>query len=197
MFEQFEKLFIPFPDDVKTTTPMGKKGEITYVEWYHHIARAWRDFPQGFSTQITKVFEFGGHLVMVIRVTNEATGCYQEASGSAKVDKEKSNYGGATAEAESQALRRAFAKHGLGLEMYMDDEDRHQVEKPARKDQIERMKYLIGLIPKGEDGDELRSLVEKLREEVANALDKEKATLHAISHISTTMDLQGIEYIPF
>lgn len=166
----FEKLFKPFDDSVKSTQTMGKKGAITFVEWYHYIARAAKEFPEGFSTEIRKAFEVGGQLVLIIRVTDLATGAFQEATGSAPVDKQKANYGGASAEAESQALRRAFAKFGLGLEMYMDAEDKVQAVEPtnADPDDIARLKQLA----EATDNKNIQKAIQAARESVGKAIDK-------------------------
>lgn len=142
--ELFAKRFKPFSDKVKKTKSVGGRSDITFVEWSQYLIRGWlHDFPLGFSTEITKVIEVGGvhellvgrkdakkmtlvddrQLLLVIRVCDLSTGTFQEGTGVAPIAKDKSNYGGAAAEAESQGLRRAFAKFGVGLEMYLDDDE--------------------------------------------------------------------------
>lgn len=159
--ELFALRFHPFPDESKKTKSVGGRSDITFVEWHKYIVRGWlADFPEGFSTEITKVVEIGGvnelmfgrkgakemtlvddrQLLLVIRVIDLATGTYQEGTGVAPISKDKSNYGGAAAEAESQGLRRAFAKFGVGLEMYLDDDEFNLVssqfgEAPAAPEQ--------------------------------------------------------------
>lgn len=140
----FEQLFEPFADDVKTTKKMGGKGEITFVEWFEYVVRAHRTFPEGYSKQVVTVKEIGGvqvkpvfdkrekqyvdrlvddrQLLVGVRITDNATMAFQEGLGCAPTGKDGENFGGAMAEAEAQALKRAFANWGLGLEMYMEDE---------------------------------------------------------------------------
>jgi hypothetical protein len=122
MKELFDRLFVPFPDEVKITKKMGKKGNITFVEWFEYVARAHTEFPQGYSKSVTMCKQVGDEMVVCVRISDNATGHFQDALGSAPADKDKDNYGGAIAEAEAQALKRAFANWGLGLEMYMEDD---------------------------------------------------------------------------
>ena len=131
MNKLFEDLFKPFPDAVKETkTVQGTKA--TYVSWIHYVARAHNTFPDGYSKSLVVNNIRGFHvdkktgaesevntLVVTCRITDNRSGAYQEALGSA--DAGKTSWGGAVTEAESQAMRRTFANWGLGLEMYMDD----------------------------------------------------------------------------
>jgi hypothetical protein len=131
MNKLFEDLFKPFPDAVKETkTVQGTKA--TYVSWIHYVARAHNTFPEGYSKSLVvnnvRGFQYDkktgaevevNTLVVTCRITDNRSGAYQEALGSA--DAGKTSWGGAVTEAESQAMRRAFANWGLGLEMYMDD----------------------------------------------------------------------------
>ena len=124
----FKKLFVPFPDVLKATKKQGGSS-ITFVEWYHYVLRAHRQFPEGYSKSITvdqvNGFDKKGDpvatLVTKCRITDNATGAYQEALGSA--DAGKTSWGGAVAEAESMAFRRAMANWGMGLEMYLDNDE--------------------------------------------------------------------------
>lgn len=122
----FGRLFIPFDDDKKKTKRI-KGQEITFVEWVQYIIRAHKDFTGGFSTEVRDITEIasgdGAHIIMTVRVTDIASGMYHESTGMAPATKDKATWGGAAAEAESQALRRAFAHFGLGLEMYLDDDE--------------------------------------------------------------------------
>jgi hypothetical protein len=193
----YTELFKPFADEVKSEQSMGKKGKITFVEWYHYIARAWKTFPEGFSTEITKLATIGDNFVMVVRVIDNQTGIYHEATGSAFAGKDKSNFGGANAEAESQALRRAFAKFGLGLEMYMDAEDFDQADPTqkeavtnATKGQIARMKQLVGAC---KEAGKLKDFVGELREKVESVRDKELHTDFAIDMLENKMREEGID----
>jgi len=127
MTELFNTLFTPFTKAVKQTkTLQGNK--VTFVSWIHYVVRAWNQFPLGYSKKV-RVAEVGGQLVVTVRITDEQSGCYQEALGAA--DATKTSWGGAMAEAESQAFRRAMANFGMGLEMYMDEDERALVDRIA------------------------------------------------------------------
>lgn len=124
--ETFLTLFEPFSDQLKATKKQGGQ-KITFVEWYNYVLRAHRQFPEGYSKSV-EVTQANGYdkegepvatLIVRCRITCLATGAYQEALGSA--DAGKTSWGGAVAEAESMAFRRAMANWGLGLEMYLDD----------------------------------------------------------------------------
>lgn len=125
MTELFNVLFKPFSDKVKQTKKQAGQ-EITFVSWIHYVVRAWHQFPQGYSKDV-RVNEVGGQLVVTVRITDRASGCYQEALGAAPAD--KTSWGGAMAEAESQAFRRAMANFGLGLEMYMDEDEFNRTQR--------------------------------------------------------------------
>jgi len=123
----FNDLFQPFPEELQATKKQGGQ-EITFVEWHQYVLRAHRQFPDGYSKDV-KVTSVQGRdkkgepvstLIVTVRITDVYTGAYQEALGAA--DAGKTSWGGAVAEAESQALRRAFANWGLGLDMYLDDD---------------------------------------------------------------------------
>lgn len=214
----YKVLFEPFPTDVKETQSMGGKGRITYVEWYHYIARAWKDFPGGFSTEVRNVYATGGvvrrlnkdgtfegekyvddrQLIMVVRVTDNATGIYQEGTGSAPLSKPKSNFGGCNAEAEAQALKRAFAKFGLGLEMYMDSQDVEQADPDAEQrtepepEQLQRMKQLVAAC-EGKDNSTIDSLIDAERNAVKAVKDKKFRVGLAIEVLEEAMKKEGIE----
>jgi recombination DNA repair RAD52 pathway protein len=200
----YKVLFEPFPDAVKSQQSMGGKGKITFVEWYHYISRAWREFPEGFSTEIRNVYAVGNsnpetaQLIMVVRVTDAATGLHQEGSGSAPLTKPKKNYGGCNAEAEAQALKRAFAKFGLGLEMYMDEEDKAQADPDAEPiteptiEQIQRMKQLVQLCQEAEDNERLVDLIALERKAVSEVNDKKWRIGMAIELLEDAMKKEGI-----
>lgn len=214
----YKALFVAFPDEVKSTQRMGGKGTITFVEWYHYIARAWVDFPEGFSTEVRNIYATGGvvqkldkegkriedryvddrQLIMVMRVTDNATGIYHEGTGSAPLSKPKSNFGGCNAEAEAQALKRAFAKFGLGLEMYMDAEDVEQADPDAEPrteptaEQLQRMKQLVAAC-EGEDNSVIDSLIDNERNAVKAVNDKKWRIGLAIEALEDAMKKEGIE----
>lgn len=148
----FNRLFEPFEDALKKTKDVAGR-KITFVPWPHYVARAHKEFPEGYSKQIICVKQVDGiaekkdgtrfdtkTLIVGVRITDHQTGTYQEGLGSA--DAGKLAWGGAMAEAESQATRRAFANFGLGLEMYLNDPefdaissmlDDHQYETDERE----------------------------------------------------------------
>ena len=126
-----------------------------------------------------------------MRVTDKATGLYHEATGSAYAEKEKKAFGGANAEAESQALRRAFAKFGLGLEMYMDSQDKEQVAgTEPTKAQVARIKVLVGACG---DDEELGATLAQLRKDVKGAIDKEFTMELATGILVKEMKRKGID----
>lgn len=207
--ELFRKLFEPFADSMKATKKI-KGQQITFVEWYHYITRAWDTFPEGFHTRIVSVNEIGKvwgskdekggekvtddrQLLLVVEVEDHLSGIKHQATGTAPVRKDKAMYGGAAAEAESQALRRAFAKFGLGLEMYMDEEEKEERTTPASKAQINRMRQLVSLIPEDKTYDPLREVLETEREAVSQALDKEFRTGLAIEILERAMLEAGLD----
>lgn len=183
MNELFESLFEPFPNEVKQTKTQGGQS-ITFVSWIHYVIRAWNTFPEGYSKDV-RVTEVGGQLIVTVRITDRKSGCYQEALGAAPA--EKKSWGGAMAEAESQAFRRAMANWGLGLEMYLDDDEWERVartinssapvvqeaeeeaevaakDRPATDRQIEVMKVLGGQLDAlAEEDEELKLFLNKQR----------------------------------
>jgi hypothetical protein len=195
----YRVLFVPFPDDVKSTQSMGKKGRITFVEWYHYVARAWKEFPEGFTKEITKLAVSGDYLLCVVRITDKKTGLYMESTGSAPVSKGSENFGGAAAESEHQATKRAFAHFGLGLEMYMDTEDFQQAdpdaEPPAPRtepepEQLQRMKQLVKVC---DEADALSDLINTERAAVKNVSDKKFRIGLAIEVLEDAMGKEGLD----
>jgi hypothetical protein len=216
----FRVLFEPFPDDVKETQSMGGKGRITYVEWHHYIARAWKEFPEGFSKEIVKVVGIGSvrpnpayafdqehspeiddrQVIITVRITDKATGLYQESTGSADASKKSSNYGGCSVEAEHQATKRAFAHFGLGLEMYMDSEDLEQAHPDAgppqpktepEPEQIQRMKQLVTACSGGSNT--LLDIIQSERHAVRTVNDKKWRIGLAIEVLEDAMKKEGLE----
>jgi hypothetical protein len=136
--------------------------KLDYVEWYHYVMRANKEWEAGFSSEITLLKTEGEYLHMVVRVTDNVTGVRHDGVGLALVEKSKDKgFGGAAPEAYSQALRRAFALHGMGIDMYMDpDELKHwgiaqtqaqtqntpKSEAPLTADQIEDLSRLGKLL---------------------------------------------------
>lgn len=125
MDDRVEELRTPFLPEKEVTKPVyqrGKKtGEVTAVPWHEYVSRLNDLFPDGWESRITHVIESAGYLMMVVEV--EVAGSVHAGTGAAEADKDK--WGGAHAEAYSQAFRRACAHHGLGLYMYKDEEPTH------------------------------------------------------------------------
>lgn len=114
------------PFDPQLVTQRKQGGQVLdYVEWYHYVLRAKAEWPSGFSSDIKMLQTEGDYLYVVVEVTNNDTGEVHSQLGLAQVDKSKvTGFGGAGPEAYSQALRRAFAMHGIGLELYLSDPER-------------------------------------------------------------------------
>jgi hypothetical protein len=108
----------PFPPEVTGKLPTysgGRKtGEVDFVAWHHYSRRLNEVFPLRWSVSISHIDIVGDYLLMVVDVKVE--GASYCGTGQAKADKE--NWGGAHAEAYSQAFRRACAQPGLGLYFY-------------------------------------------------------------------------------
>jgi hypothetical protein len=115
-----DRNLIPFEKNLQETKSVSGRS-LTYVEWYHYVMRATRSWPEGYSSEIRMVKTEGKYLHMVVRAIRNDTGEYHDGVGLADVEKSKDKgFGGAAPEAYSQALRRAFAYHRIGLDMYMD-----------------------------------------------------------------------------
>jgi hypothetical protein len=134
MVELFNTLFKPFANAVKQQTDA--PGSPTFVSWIHYVVRGWNQFPQGYSKEITHIQQITGvdkegnrvdTLIVGVRITDEESLVSQTALGSA--DCGKTSWGGAVAEAESQAFRRAMANFGMGLEMYMDEDEFNRTQR--------------------------------------------------------------------
>lgn len=228
----YQALFEPFDDNLKETKRQGGQ-TITFVGWPAYIDRAHKTFEQGFSYEIRSVTTIGSlykahdddgeeievddrQIVVVARVTDKQSGCYQEATGAAPVAKTKQVWGGALPEAESQALRRAFAKWGLGLEMYLDDDtfntfaDWHDADEPEEdedpedeedeeeeddvvpmtEDQVRRMQNLVAVL----EDNELGHIADAAREKIADAKDQKKVAGLVIRKTKDYLEKEGIEW---
>lgn len=225
----FKQRFEPFPDELKKE----KDGFGTFVEWTQYIVRGYRDFPQGFSTRVVSITQIGGvwlgdvynkktkqyeeqkiddrQVVVVMEVTDRATGITHQATGAAPVSKRKEVWGGAMAEAESQALRRAFAKHGMGLEMYFDDDEFYAIKEelscyedpedpeeyeddgpeatgnPMRDDQVRSLRGLA-IVASEHDKD---SWMDQARNRIREAEDQEEEADRCIEKIRDAMIAKG------
>lgn len=126
--EVFEEMFKPFDKSLVKEKKQGG-AKISFVEWYNYVARAHQLLAEfGFSVEIRGMYEFGGHLFIVIRFIDHERGAHFDNIGCAPVSKDKlKGYGGAGPEAFSQGLRRAMALAGMGLDMYLNDADYEHV----------------------------------------------------------------------
>ena len=107
-----------FPPEVTSKLPVFKGGkkvdEVDFVAWHHYARRLNELFPLGWGVSISRTEIVGEYLLMVVDVK---IGSYSYCgTGQAKADKQ--DWGGAHAEAYSQAFRRACAQPGLGLYFY-------------------------------------------------------------------------------
>lgn len=116
-----------FPDDlVQTKRPAKGAGEVSYVPWYYYAQRLNELEPLNWESEITHVkvvpaTDQQGNdiskLLMVVQVT--INGRTYAGTGTSLAAKE--SWGGAHAEAYSQAFRRACAHAGLGLYFYDEE----------------------------------------------------------------------------
>lgn len=111
-----EDLSKPLPDRfLKTKTLKGN--QITYIDW-HTAVKLLDYFAPGWNYEVRSVTQVGTQLVVVARISIEASDgeFYREATGIE--DEDKTGYGDAASNAEAMALKRAAAKFGLGLYLY-------------------------------------------------------------------------------
>jgi len=198
----FERNFEPFADKHKKTKRQGGS-EITFVEWTRYIIRAYETFAEGFSTRVTNIETIGGvfeqdgkvvddrQVVVVVEVEDMETGAVHQATGAAPVSKTKEVWGGAMAEAESQALRRAFAKFGLGLDMYFDEDELLDMRRTdPTPDQRARLAELSKALKSHgfdeEVGDELGK--------VADAIDRKKVAGIAVRKLKELAAENNVEW---
>ncbi len=220
----FDRLYRPFDEKLKQTKRQGG-ATITFVPWPNYIGRAWQDFTEGFSTEVRSVHTVGAlykatneetgepeeiddrQVVVVVRITDRYSGIYHEATGAAPASKDKATWGGAMPEAESQALRRAFAKFGLGLEMYLNDDEfeafaSEPEPEPEEEDdslgaaitesQVARLRGLGVVL--AEHG--LEDEIEAARVAVAAAANQKAVAGVEIRRLKALLEKEGIEWNP-
>lgn len=127
-----------FPPEVTSKLPVFKGGkkveDVDFVAWHHYARRLNELFPLGWGVSISRTEIVGDYLLIVVDVK---IGSYSYCgTGQAKADKE--NWGGAHAEAYSQAFRRACAQPGLGLYFYGMEEMDALAKKAIVDDMKER-----------------------------------------------------------
>jgi len=104
-----------FPEAIVEQLPVGRGNkEVGFVAWHHYARRLNELFPLEWGVSISHVTVVGKYLLMVVDV--RILGVTYSGTGEAEAAKE--DWGGAHAEAFSQAFRRACALPGLGLYWY-------------------------------------------------------------------------------
>jgi hypothetical protein len=98
------------------------KSQVTYLPWYTAI-RYLDFYAPGWQYEITEISHYptgnsGGKIAVKVRISIPTSDgvFYRESIGNEDDDKE--GYGDPFSNSESQALRRAAAKFGLGLYLY-------------------------------------------------------------------------------
>lgn len=100
---------------LRTRKQSGK--EITYISWYDAV-KYMDHYAPGWCYEVRNMDSVAGKLIITVRVSilcQEGI-VYREATG--QEEEETTSYGDSSSNAESMALRRAFAKFGLGLYLY-------------------------------------------------------------------------------
>jgi hypothetical protein len=125
-----------FPPEVTSKKPVftgGRKtDEVDFVAWHHYSRKLNELFPLTWGVSVSRVDTVADYILMVVDVK---IGSYSYCgTGQAKADKD--NWGGAHAEAFSQAFRRACAQAGLGLYFY-GMEEMAAVEAKGIKDELD------------------------------------------------------------
>lgn len=100
---------------LKTRRQGGK--ELTYIAWYD-AAKYLDLYAPGWNYEIRSIQQVAGKVVLTVRLSiPTAEGIvYREATG--HEDEDIDSYGDPFSNSESQALRRAAAKFGLGQHLY-------------------------------------------------------------------------------
>ena len=98
--------------------------DIWYISWYDAVSY-FNFITPNWNYAVTDVKTAGGKLVIVVRVSIQASdGIYfREATG--QEDEDLESYGDSSSNAEAQAIKRAFAKFGFGLYLYNKDSIYH------------------------------------------------------------------------
>ena len=109
----------PLPQRFLATRRQGKT-ELTYIPW-HYVNRLLDYFAPGWEGEVTKIITTNERVFVTYRLTSHATeGAFsREATGTELLN--CSSYGDPTSNSESMAFRRAAARFGLGLHLYVRD----------------------------------------------------------------------------
>jgi hypothetical protein len=98
---------------------------LNYISW-HDAVKLFELYAPGWEKQVVKFEQYHDWIFMIVKVTIHASDCSvsREASGLEKLDKD--SWGDPSSNAESMAVRRAFANFGLGLYLYHGDDSQNQ-----------------------------------------------------------------------
>ena len=113
--ELFESLSEPIPPDLIRTRRQGGS-ELAYLEWHTACDLMDQRCP-GWQSEIREIKELGDWVVITCRVSIPTVDgwIHREATGCEKLDK---SFADPFSAGEAMALKRCFAKFGLGRELY-------------------------------------------------------------------------------
>lgn len=135
--ELYPDLHRPFPDEVVQEFQQG--GEtLSFVAWHRYVQRLNDLVPGRWNSRVSQILETGGNLLLTVEVGIDDV--YHQGTGTAVATKK--SWGGAHAEAYSQAFRRACAMHGVGLYFYHDETPPEKQRATYTEKQIELLKKI-------------------------------------------------------
>lgn len=110
----------PLPRELIKQKPVGKgnsRRQVDFLPW-HQVVQILNKYAPGWNWEIRTIHTTAEDLFLVGRLTipTPRGNVWREATGTEKL--ECSDYGDASSNAESMALRRAAAKFGLALHLY-------------------------------------------------------------------------------
>lgn len=91
--------------------------QIDYISWYDAV-KIMSYYAAGWSSEIARIDTIGGKLIMTVRVLVPTKHGVVSREATGQEEEEGVKFGDSTSNAESMALRRAFAKFGLGIGLY-------------------------------------------------------------------------------
>ena len=97
-----------------------KGSQISYIAWYDACDLMDERAP-GWSYEVRDVLDIAGKVALVVRVSVPCDDGTLSRDATGNEDDTVKGYGDPLSNAESMALRRAFAKFGLGRELYQGD----------------------------------------------------------------------------
>ena len=110
----------PIPSKYLDTRKQGG-ANLTYLPWYNAVKLLDRVTGGHWDYSVTNVTTTADRIILVARITIHAAegAFFREGTGTELLD--CGSYGDPSSNAESMALRRAAAKFGLGLYLYLKD----------------------------------------------------------------------------